>query len=128
MTDESYGLPLTYREIDITQHPLLGVAEGDVSELDRLVEGHRLGVLRILYRTLGSEDTVYTLHRGHPSADRIEALAELLEWIDEAVEDDEVVDEGRGRDRARLGENQRAPVPEDDDDSDRTEEFAHRVR
>ena len=75
----------------------------------------------------GPEDLVHALHRGEALLDGIDGFAEILSWIDDAVENDEVIDKCRGVDGAVVSEDERSAVPEDDDDRGGAEELAHGV-
>ena len=52
---------------------------------------------------------------------------QFLDRLDDAVEDDHVVDEGRRVDGGAVAQDQGAAEPEDDGDHDGAEAFAHRV-
>ena len=114
MSDQSDGLSLADREVHIPQYPLVGIAEGYVLQSDRILEADGLRLHWVDDGTLGLKDAVDTLHRAHTPTDGVGALTELLQWIDQAVEDHQIVDEGRSRDATLLIEDQRAPIPEDD--------------
>ena len=75
----------------------------------------------------GAEDLVHALHRGEALLDGIDGFAEILSWIDDAVENDEVINECRGVDGAVVAEDERSTVPEDDDDRSGAEELTHGV-
>ena len=128
MPDKCHRLSLADGEIDITQHPLFGIAEGNVFQTNSLVEDQGLGLGRVSDRALGTEDAVDTLHRSHTSADGISPLTQVLQRIDEAVEDDQIVDEGRGIDAAITVEDERTAIPQHDRNSSCAQELTHGVR
>ena len=128
MPDKCHRLPLTNGEIDVTQHPLFGIAEGDMLQTNSLIEDHGLRLGRVSDRALGTEDAIDTLHRAHTSTDGISPLTQVLQRIDEAVEDDQIVDEGRGIDAAITVKDERTAIPQYNCDGGCTEEFAHGVR
>ena len=85
-----------------------------------------LGMLRLLDIVLGHEDLIHTLHRGHALGDIVTGLGELLQRVDDAVQDDQVIDERRTGD-AGIVKHLYATEPQDDDDHHRAEELTHRV-
>ena len=118
--------PAGIDQVDVVQHRLVGVvAEGHVAELDLSAHvGQVDGVRRVEHVGVGVEHRVDLLHRGHRRLERVVELAELLQRVEEAVQ---VADEGdQHADLERVAADQRAAVPEDDDDGDRRDELDER--
>ena len=104
------------------------VSETDMAELYLVLEtADMLGLGLLLYLHFRLEDLVDAFHRGKTLGDIVAGLGEVLQGVDDAIEDDEVVDEGRAADDGIFGQDERAAKPEHDDDHHRAEKLAHRV-
>ena len=63
LSHEGYRLSFLYREVDVSEHPLLAVSERHMAEFYGVVEaGDVLRVLLLLDVAFGKQDLVYTLH------------------------------------------------------------------
>ncbi len=102
---------------------LLGVvAEGHVAQLHLAAHvGQGDGVGGVEHVGLGVEHGVDLLHRGHRRLEGVVELAELLQRVEEAVQ---VADEGHQHaDLEGVAADERAAVPEHDDDGRRRQEL-----
>ena len=98
LTHNRYRLTLWYREVDISQYPLLTIAEGYVAELYLMLEAWNM--LRILYflnRILGQQDLVDTLHRCKALGNIVAHLGNLLQRVDDRVQNHHIINKGRTR-------------------------------
>ena len=68
------------------------------------------------------------LERGLSFADAVRCPTEVLGGIDDGIEDDEIIDKGRGIDGSMIGEDEQSAEPEDDSDESGAEELGERVR
>ena len=79
----------------MSEHPLLPIAEGDIAELYLMLEGSdMLGMSRFLDGVLCQQDLIDTLHRGKSLRDIISYLGDILQGVDDAVEDNHIIDKG----------------------------------
>ena len=115
LTNERDGLAFRDREADVLQYLAIRlVAEGEVVDLNTLVEDHRFRMLRLEDVRLRIQYRVDTLERRHTPADAVGGFGKVLRGVDDRVEDDEVVDERRGIYRRVIGEDEQSTEPEDD--------------
>ena len=123
------GFPFFDIQIDIEQDlPAVVVAETDIAEADFLAETIQFGRLHgLLDGIVGFEDLVDAFHGCESFRDGVAGLRELFQRVDDAVQDDHVVDEGRRVDGRVVREDERAAEPEDDADHDGAQTLAHRV-
>ena len=99
LSHQGDGLTFLNNQIDVAQHPLVGIFERHVTELYLMFEAiDMLGVLGLLDIVLGQQNLIHTLHRSQSLGDVIAGLGELFQRIDDAIENDEVVDKGGSAD------------------------------
>ena len=112
LSDECYRLPFGNDEIDIRQHlPLRLIGETDMLKGYLLLEMYRLGLSRFDDVRLGIEYGVDTIQRSHTATDAIRRLAEVFGWIDDRIEDNEVVNERSGINHRMVAENKQPAEP-----------------
>ncbi len=76
----------------------------------------------------GCKDAVDAVERCHASADGIRGLGEVLGRVDDAIEDNKVINESGGIDTAMVAENESSTIPKQDGNHSRAEEFGDRMR
>ena len=97
-------------------------------ELDVLVESRQMLRMLLLYnRIISFQNFVYTFHGSQSTRYHVAGFREVLQRIDNAVENNHVINEGRGIDGGIVSENQRTSEPKYDDNQDGSQEFAHGV-
>ena len=125
---QGYGLALLDGEVHVSEHPFLAIAKRHVAQLYLVVETahmHRMFALPDV--ALCHEYLVHTLHRRQSLGDVVAGLGKILKRVDDAVENNHVVDE-RGAAQRAAAQHQRAAKPQHDDNHHRAEKFAHGVR
>ena len=127
LSDDGYGLALGDDEVDVAQHPLFAVAEGDVAEGYLVAEGvDGMGAEGVLDGVLGQQYLVDALHGGQSLGNVVARLGEVFQGVDDGVEHDHVVDED-GAGECVVVEHEDAAKPEYDDNHDGAQEFGHGV-
>ena len=125
LSDDGNGLALGNDQVDVAQHPLVGILETDVAELYLMLEGgYVLRMFRLSDGVLGQQYLVHTLHRGQSLRYVIACLGEVLQGIDDGVEHHHIVDEYRTG-QGLVVQHEHATKPEHDDDEDGAQKLAH---
>ena len=124
LPDESHGLALWNLHVDVLEHPVrltilslaVVIGKGNVAELNLVFEGVDVNRVRLVddFR-LCHEYFVDTLHRRQSLRNVVTCLGEVLQWVDDAVEDDEIIDESRSCDDRIGTQDKRSAEPQDDD-------------
>ena len=129
LTHQSHRLTLLDGEVHMLDHILGVISERHVAILDTLFHvGQFDRLLGVLDGVHGRENQIDTLHRSQTLLYRVGRLREVLGRIDDAVKDNQVVDERSRVDAARARENERTAIPQHDTDGAGTQELAHGVR
>ena len=99
LTYNGYSLSLGDGEVDILQHPLVGILKAHVTELYLVIEVVKtLGDSRVFDSVLCLKDLVDTLHRCKSLGDIVTSFGYILERVDDGVEHYRVIDEyGTGK-------------------------------
>ena len=128
MSDKGDGLAFEDSEVDIAKYPIVLVFERYIVETDFVVERvDRLGVRGFGNGVLSIENSVDALERSHAFLDAITSARELFERIDNAIENDEIVDKFGSGDATIAREDEVATIPKEDGNYGSAEKFANRV-
>ena len=128
------GFSLGNHQVDVLQHinqlvvAVVGIGEGYIAEFYLVFEAYyvfRIFLVPDFYLCL--QYLVDTVHGGKTFRDVVACLRELFQWIDDAVEHDEIEDDGRTVD-ASVVENENTSKPQYDDDEYGAQELTHRMR
>ena len=76
----------------------------------------RLRIFGFGDRIFSLEDCVDALERSHTLLDAVASARQLLKWIDDRVENNEIVDEFGSRDATIAREDEIAPIPKENGD------------
>ena len=114
LAHESDGFAFRHHEVDIAEHLLaLIVAEAHVAQLDALPQfADSLRILYFLDVILRIEDFVDTLHGGHTLLDAVSSLGEVLEWLENGVENHEIINKCACIDGRVAGKNEISAKPQ----------------
>jgi len=93
----------------------------------RFVEDYRFGLDRIIDVRLCHQYLVDTGHRGQSFLYGISRFAQIFCRVDQAIENNQVIDEGSRIDTAVVAQDQRSSVPKDNGYRGCSQKFAHRV-
>ena len=107
---------------------MVGIGEGYIAEFYLVFEAcyvFRIFLVPDFYLCL--QYLVDTVHGGKTLRDVVACLRELLQRVDDAVEHDEIEDDGRTVD-ASVVENENTSKPQYDDDEYGAQELTHRMR
>ena len=86
LTDQGDGLTFRHDEVDVLQHPFVGILKRHMAELYLMFERLDVhGVFRILYGNLRLKDFIDTLHRSQALRYAVAGFRELLQRLDDAV-------------------------------------------
>ena len=129
LTNQCHRLPLRDREVDIRQHFALLISERDMVKGDcclDLLESLRVG--RFDYVRLRVEHRINAFQRRQTATNTVRRFAQVFGGVDDGIEDDQIIDEGRSIDGRVVSQDQQSAEPQDDGNERRSEELRQRMR
>ena len=116
-------------QVNIVQNLVLPVvAERDMIEIDAVFQFRYMAWMLFLYDVVRRfQYLIHTLHRRQAARNHIACFREIFQRVDDAVQDNHVIDKGRSIYRRVIAQYQRTAEPQYENYQHRAQKLTHRV-